>query len=46
MSKVFKWFFLLLSLVAFIGALVYGRVDLLFEALLAYFLSKAVILIK
>lgn len=46
MNKVFKWFFLLLSLVAFIGALISGRVDLLCEAAFAYLLSKVVTLTK
>lgn len=39
-TKVFKFLFAVVAVVALIGAMVLGRVDLLIEALLAYGLSR------
>lgn len=38
-TKVFKFLFAVVAVVALIGAMVLGRIDLLMEALLAYGLS-------
>lgn len=39
-NKIFRYFFLIIAVTTFIGAITHGRVDLLIESLLAYGLSS------